>query len=136
MNIIEAMNDILASFPGDKTIGMEFADIQPGSWGLSSIGDDLVVENVLGDQRRAHHFLLYFTFSGINDYERLMNSSILTELSIWLTTRTGAEITTSDGTGEIVSIKAGDGKLYEIPDESDVRLRYQMSITAEYTVEF
>lgn len=65
-----------------------------------------------------------------------MNSSVLTELSIWISAQTGAEITASSGTGEIVSMKAGDGKLYEIPDENDVRLRYQMSLTAEYTLEF
>lgn len=139
MNIIEAVDDILLTFPGNADIRIEFADSEPVSWGLSSIGDDLAFEDVLGNQRRIHHFLLYFTFSGINDYERLMNSSIITNLSVWLTEQTGAEVITQvgslTGTGEIVSMRAGDGKLYEIPDDSDLRLRYQMSITAEYTVE-
>ena len=85
MNIIERVIEILQSFPKIQTvcneIHVDFADPEPTSYGLSSTGDSLVSEDVLGNQIRQHGFLLYSTFSGINDFERQENSTALLELA-------------------------------------------------------
>ena len=107
---------------------------------MSSTGDSLVSEDVLGNQTRQHSFLLYTTYSGINDYERLSNSSALLELSQWLHDQTGGEVvSTYDGetrTGTITEIRAENGMLYAVPQENNVDgLQYQLQIIATYTVE-
>ena len=72
--------------------------------------DKLIFEDVLGNQTRQHSFMLYSTFSAINDYERLSNSSALLELSQWLDSQTGEQVVSNidgiDYYGEITKIKA------------------------------
>ena len=87
-----------------------------------------------------HSFLLYAVFSGINDYERIENSTTLTELAVWLSTRSGDTVTTVVGsdscTGELQSIDAGNGRLYAVEEDNTITgMRYQMTIEAQYTVE-
>lgn len=144
MNIIEKMIDILESFPKISTvcneIHIEFADPEPTSYGLSSTGDSLIKEDILGNQTRQHSFLLYSTFSGINDFERQENSTALAELSVWLEDQVGAEVTTEIGeetySGEITKITAENGMLYAVPQENDIDgMRYQLQIVVQYTVE-
>lgn len=144
MNIIEKMIEILESFPKIATvcneIHIEFADPEPTSYGLSSTGDSLIKEDVLGNQLRQHSFLLYSTFSGINDFERQENSTALTELSVWLGNQVGAEVTTEiDGetySGEITKITAENGMLYAVPQENNIDgMQYQLQIVVQYTVE-
>ena len=78
INIIETVRDILENFPKISEvcneIHIDFADPEPTSYGLTSTGDSLIKEDILGNQTRQHTFMLYSTFSGINDYERLLNS--------------------------------------------------------------
>lgn len=145
MNIIERVIEILQSFPKIQTvcneIHVDFADPQPASYGLSSTGDSLVSEDVLGNQIRQHGFLLYSTFSGINDFERQENSTALLELAVWLKNQTGAEVQTTIGDrtyrGEITAISAENGMLYAVPQENNIDgMQYQLQITARYTVEF
>ena len=84
---------------------------------------------MLGNQKRQHTFLLYAVFSSINDYERLQNSSAQLALGYWLHDRTDIPI---DG-GVIETISAGNGMLYDIPQDNAVQgVQYQMQITAEY----
>ena len=145
MNIIERVIEILQSFPKIQTvcneIHVDFADPQPASYGLSSTGDSLVSEDVLGNQIRQHGFLLYSTFSGINDFERQENSTALLELAVWLKNQTGAQVQTTIGDrtyrGEITAISAENGMLYAVPQENNIDgMQYQLQITARYTVEF
>ena len=145
MNIIERVIEILQSFPKIQTvcneIHVDFADPEPTSYGLSSTGDSLVSEDVLGNQIRQHGFLLYSTFSGINDFERQENSTALLELAVWLKNQTGAEVQTTIGDrtyrGEITAISAENGMLYDVPQENNIDgMQYQLQITARYTVEF
>lgn len=122
-------------------IHIDFANPEPTSYGLSSIGDKLLSEDILGNQTRQHSFLLYSTFSGINDFERLSNSTALTELSVWLSRKTGIEVTAEqDGdiySGEITAISAGNGMLYAVPQGNRISgMRYQLQIEVQYTVEF
>ena len=144
MNIIEKIRDILVKFPKISEvcneIHVDFTDPEPTSYGLSSIGDTLLNENVLGGQKRQHNFMLYSTFSGINDYERLGNSGILLELTQWLESQTGALLNFKAGNkirnGKITKISADNGMLYSVPQENEIcGLRYQLQITAEYEIE-
>lgn len=144
MNIIERMRGILESFPKISTvcneIHIDFADPEPTSYGLSSTGDSLIKEDILGNQTRQHSFLLYSTFSGINDFERQENSTALLELAVWLKNQTGAEVETEvDGVthkGEIIKITAENGMLYAVPQENNIDgMQYQLQIIAQYTAE-
>lgn len=144
MNIIEKMKSILQSFPKISEVcnevHIDFADPEPTNYGLSSMGDELVKEDVLGNQTRQHTFMLYSTFSGVNDYERLSNSGALLELSVWLKNQIGEKVETEiDGEickGEITKISAENGMLYAIPQENTIDgMQYQMQIIAQYTVE-
>lgn len=144
MNIIECVKKILTDFPKISSvcneIHVDFTANEPTSYGLSSTGDSLVSEDVLGNQIRQHGFLLYSTFSGINDFERQENSVALTELAVYLHSQTGAEVETEiDGstyTGEILSITAANGMLYAVPHENDIDgLQYQLQIVVQYSVE-
>lgn len=145
IDIIEKTRGILMQFPKINEIcneiNVDFADKEPTSYGLTSTGDSLIKEDILGNQTRQHSFMLYSTFSGINDFERMSNSTVLTELSQWLSKRTGDEITASIDdevhSGEILKITAVNGKLYEVPNGNIiVGLRYQLQIEVEYTIEF
>ena len=145
INIIETVCDILESFPKISQIcneiHIDFADPEPTSYGLTSTGDSLVKEDVLGNQTRQHTFMLYSTFSGINDYERLLNSSVLTELAQWLSKKSGdivlSEIGANTHTGELMSIKAENGMLFDVPQGNDTDgIMYRLQLVAEYTIEF
>lgn len=144
MNIIEKVREILQSFPKISDIcneiHVDFAEPEPTSYGLSSIGDSLVSEDVLGNQVRQHTFILYSTFSAYNDYERLNNSTALLELSHWLKTQTDQDVETNIGeetfAGKITKLTAENGMLYSVPQENLVDgVQYQLQIIAEYTVE-
>lgn len=144
MNVIETMRDILQRFPKISemlgTVHVDFTDTTPDSYGLSPIGDSLLSEDILGNQTRQHSFLLYAVFSAINDYERLANSGILLELSLWLTQQIGCEVITEvDGIehrGELTKITTDNGMLYNIPEENLISgVQYQLQIIAEYTIE-
>ena len=145
INIIETVRDILESFPKISQIcneiHIDFADPEPTSYGLTSTGDSLVKEDVLGNQTRQHTFMLYSVFSGINDYERLVNSSVLTELAQWLSKKSGdivlSEIGANTHTGELMSIKAENGMLFDVPQGNDTDgIMYRLQLVAEYTIEF
>lgn len=144
MNIVEKVRKIVEDFPkiADicNTIHVDFTDDSPTSYGLSSIGDTLLSEDVLGNQTRQHSFLLTSVYSAINDFERQENSIALTELAQWLEQQAGAEITVEIGdetySGEITQITTANGMLYAIPNENEIDgWQYQLQIIAQYTVE-
>lgn len=144
MNIIETVRSILESFPKISDVcnevHIDFADPEPTSYGLSSTGDELISEDVLGNQKRQHSFMLYSTFSSINDYERMLNSTALLELGLWLEEQTGCEIESAVGdsiyTGKLTKLTAANGMLYNVPQENELDgVQYQLQIIAEYTVD-
>lgn len=133
MNIIETVRKILTDYPQISAVcnavHIDFTDNAPNSYGLSSVDDKLITEDILGNERRQHTFLLYATFSSINDYERLQNSNALLELNYYLAAQSDIAI---DG-GMLRKIEAGNGMLYDVPAESLVTgYQYQMQIVAEY----
>ena len=144
MNIIEKVQAILESFPKISeicnSVHIDFTEPEPTSYGLSSLGDELITEDIIGGQTRQHTFMLYTTYSSINDYERLHNSSALLELGTWLERQTDCEVTTTIGddtyTGTLTKLKTANGMLYAIPQENEYdAYQYQLQIVAEYTVD-
>lgn len=144
MNIIETVRSILESFPKISDVcnevHIDFADPEPTSYGLSSTGDELITEDILGNQLRQHSFMLYTTYSSINDYERLNNSTALLELGVWLKEQTGCEVETTicdnTYTGRLEKLTAANGMLISVPQENEMDgVQYQLQIIAEYTVE-
>lgn len=144
MNIIETVRSILESFPKISDICSEvhidIPDPEPTSYGLSSTGDELITEDILGNQLRQHSFMLYTTYSSLNDYERLSNSTALLELSLWLKEQTGCEVETTicdnTYTGRLEKLTAANGMLISVPQENEMDgVQYQLQIIAEYTVE-
>ncbi len=144
MNIIETVRSILESFPKISEVcnevHIDFADPEPTSYGLSSTGDELITEDILGNQLRQHSFMLYTTYSSINDYERLNNSTALLELGVWLKEQTGCEVETTicdnTYTGRLEKLTAANGMLISVPQENEMDgVQYQLQIIAEYTVE-
>lgn len=143
MNIIERITDIIKAFPkiDALTVHTDFSDITPAGYGLTSIGDTKLSEDVTGNELRRHSFLLYAVYSGINDYERMANTGLLTELAIWLERQAGVSVTTTIGNdtygGEIRSISTGGGMIYELMQGNYLAgIRYQLQITADYTIEY
>lgn len=143
MNVIETVRDLLQSFPkiaeACGSVHVDFADPDPTSYGLTSIGDTFLSEDVLGNQTWRHSFLLYATFSSADDYERLVNSGLLQELTLWLSRQEEREITQEIGdeilNGEITKISAGNAMLYDVPQENTLDgVQYQMNISAEYKI--
>ncbi|MCR4889791.1 MAG: hypothetical protein K5979_11535 [Ruminococcus sp.] len=144
MNIIETVRSILESFPKISEVcnevHIDFADPEPTSYGLSSTGDELITEDILGNQLRQHSFMLYTTYSSINDYERLNNSTALLELGLWLKEQTGFEVESTVGStvynGRLEKLTAANGMLISVPQENELDgVQYQLQIIAEYTVE-
>jgi hypothetical protein len=136
MNIIEAVRALLLEFPKiSDVVGevhIDFTDPEPTSYGLSSTDDSLIKEDILGGQLRQHTFMLYTTYSSMNDYERLSNSTALTELGIWLEKQ--KNIPTDSG--RITKITTGSGMLIAVPQENEFDgVQYQLQIIAEYTFE-
>lgn len=143
MNVIDKVKALLESFPKISavcnSIHVDFTDPDPTSYGLTSIGDVLISEDILGNQKWKHNFILYATYSSMSDYERLNNSGLLQELTVWLSMQEGLEITqTVDNVtynGVIDKITAGNAMLYEIPQENTFDgVQYQLNISADYTI--
>lgn len=90
MTIIDFMRLKLTEYPKisefltDDDIHIDFTDPAPVNYGLSSTGDSLVKEDLLGNQTRQHNFVLYAAGQSITDYNRLANSNFLLDLAYWL----------------------------------------------------
>ena len=144
MNVIEKTREILQSFPKIAevcdSIHVDFADAEPTSYGLSSLGDTKLSEDILGNERRQHTFMLYTTYGALNDYERLSNSGTLLELAQWLGRQGGIpvehEICGEKYAGEITEISTENGMLYSVPQENTADgVQYQLQIIVKYTIE-
>lgn len=104
------------------------------------MGDKLISEDIIGNQKRQHSFMLYSTFSAINDFERLSNSGALLELTQWLSELTDIPVTQKingiEHSGVITNINAENGMLYTVPQENYFDgIQYQLQIVAQYTLE-
>ena len=143
MNVIEKVRELLTNYPKilefTNNIHVDFNDENPTSFGLSSSGDTLIKEDVLGNQIRQHNFVLYALNQSFNDFDRLSNSTFLLELSHWLERQKGYPI---DGTidsksvnGEITKLSSANGMAYNIPNGNiNDGIMYQLQIYAQYTL--
>lgn len=145
MNIIELVQSALMEFPKISEvcneIHIDFTDDEPTNYGLSSTGDTMLKEDVLGNQTRQHSFILYAVYQSMNDYDRMNNSGVLLELQMWLEkyAENNVAVIEIDGpelTGALTKLTCANGMLYAIPNANEADgWQYQLQITAEYKIE-
>lgn len=147
MTIIDFMRKKLTEYPkiseflsGDD-IHIDFTEPDPVNYGLSSNGDSLIKEDVLGNQIRLHGFVMYAVGQSFTDYNRLANSNFLLELSYWLEhleEEDGITAAIDDGEFPARFLKATTanamsmGPMGETINEG---VLYQIQIYAQYKVE-
>lgn len=143
MNVIEATKKILSNYKKisefSSGVQIDFTINEPTNFGLSSIGDTLIKEDVLGNQKRKHSFVLYAVNQAYEDYDRLSNSNFLLELAYWLETQKGQSIDIVIGDivkkGEITKISTANAMIFNVPT-GNIRdgVMYQIQIYVEYKV--
>lgn len=140
MNIIEVLQSALETFPNINDLHIDYNENAPDSFGLYPTGDRLVTQDIIGNQKRNHNFILYADFLSFNDYLRLQNSSTLLELHYWLEHYAdGQEVTAIIGEneyiGNLTKITCSNGMLFSIPDGNmNTAVRYTLQIAVEYTI--
>lgn len=143
MNIIETTKKILSDYNKisefSNGVQIDFTTNEPTNFGLSSIGDTLLKEDVLGNKKRKHSFVLYAVNQAYEDYDRLANSSFLLELTYWLENQKGQEIDVVIGDsikkGEITKIYTANAMIYDVPTGNlNDGVMYQIQIYVEYKV--
>lgn len=147
MTIIDYMRQKLSEYPGISGFlpcgGMhiDFTDPDPTGYGLSSTGDSLVKEDVLGNQTRRHNFVLYAVGQSYTDYNRLANSNFLLELSYWLERLPEGDTLEAEVDGKAVHgrfVKAASANAMAMqPMTEDINdgVLYQIQIYATYKIE-
>ena len=142
MNIIELVKQILTDYPKitefTNEINVDFTDDVPTNFGLSSTGDQLVREDILGNQIRRHNFVLYALNQSFTNYDRLANSTFLLDLTYWLeqyNQEDQIEVTINDKTvsGKLLGLSSANAMLYMVPT-GDINdgVTYQIQIYAQY----
>ncbi len=143
MTIIDYMKQKLTEYPkiseflsGDD-IHIDFTDPSPINYGLSSTGDSLLKEDVLGNQIRQHNFVLYAVGQSFTDYNRLANSNFLLDLAYWLERLPEEEGITAGGlNGSFLKATTANAMSMGLMGETiDQGVMYQLQIYAQYTIE-
>lgn len=136
MNIIGLVKEILLNFPkiGEicNDIHVDFTDDIPTNYGISSTGDTLIKEDILGNQSRKHTFTLYAVYQSQSDYDRMVNSGTLLELQYYLE---NYAFNQQFSDGFLTKLTCSNGMLYEIPGSLNDGILYQLQIIAEYKTE-
>ena len=143
MNVIEVTKKILSDYKKisefSNGVQVDFTTNEPTNFGLSSIGDTLIKEDVLGNQKRKHSFVLYAVNQAYEDYDRLSNSNFLLELAYWLEIQRGQSIDIVIGDivkkGEITKISTANAMIFSVPTGNlNDGVMYQIQIYVEYKV--
>jgi hypothetical protein len=145
MNIIELVKQILTDYPKitefTNEINVDFTEDIPTNFGLSSTGDQLIREDILGNQIRQHNFVLYALNQSYTNYDRLANSTFLLDLAYWLEQykqEDPIEVTINDKTvsGKLLGLSSANAMLYMVPT-GDINdgVTYQIQIYARYYLE-
>lgn len=147
MTIIDYMRKKLTDYPkiaefmaGDD-IHIDFTDPSPVNYGLSSTGDSIIKEDLLGNQIRQHNFVLYAIGQSYTDYNRLANSNFLLELSYWLEhlpQEDGITINTGERelAGKFLKATTANAMSMGLMGETiDQGVMYQIQIYAQYKLE-
>lgn len=145
MNIIEVVKSALQSFPQINKvcneISIDFTDDTVDSYGLSSTGDNLIKEDVLGNQTRQHTFVLYAVYQSINDYDRMANTGILLSLQMYLehyanNQKITVQVDDKEYIGTLTKLTCSNGMVYEIPNQNmNNGVVYQLQILSQYNIE-
>lgn len=144
MNIIELVKQTVESFPQISeicnSIHVDFTDDTTENYGLSSTGDRLVKEDILGNQVRQHSFNLFAVYQSNSDFERLANSGAILAMQLWLERHAQRQTVTANIdnttlTGKLTKLTCNNGMLYKIPNTINDGFLYQIQITATYTIE-
>lgn len=145
MNIIEVVKQVLSEFPKiselNQGINIDFTESEPDNCGLYPTGDQLLKEDIVGNQDRQHNFVLYARFQSFVDYDRLANSTFLLDLAYWLEKAAKnqvIEVTINDKTvtGTLTKLSSANGMLYGYDTENlSGPVTYQLQIYAEYHLE-
>ena len=145
MNIIELVKEILSGFPQisvlNNGVNVDFTENDPDSCGLYPTGDQLLKEDIIGNQDRRHNFVLYAVFQSMNDYDRLANSTFLLDLAYWLehaATGQAIEVTINERTvtGTLTKLSSANGMLYGYQEGTlSGPVTYQLQIYAQYHLE-
>lgn len=146
MTIIDFMRQKLMEYPqiseflGEDDIHIDFTDPSPVNYGLSSTGDSLIKEDLLGNQIRQHNFVLYAVGQSFTDYNRLANSNFLLELSYWLERlpEKGLTITMKYQKlkGKFLKATTANAMSMGLMGETiDQGVMYQIQIYAQYKIE-
>lgn len=144
MNVIDKVKEIISSYPRidefvKDTVHIDFTTNEYENVGLSSNGETVIKEDVLGNKTYAHNFILYAVNQATYDYDRLKNSDFLLELGYYLDTIKKCEITASingqEYAGMIESITASNAMLYSVLDgDKNQTVMYQVQIKVTYKI--
>ena len=145
MNIIELVKQMLTDYPKisefTNEINVDFTEDAPTNFGLSSVGDRVVKEDILGNQTRQHNFVLYALNQSFTNYDRLVNSTFLLDLTYWLEhykQEDPIEVTINNKTvsGKLLGLSSANAMLYMVPT-GDINdgVTYQIQIYAQYYLE-
>lgn len=147
MTIIDYMRQKLTEFPniaeflaGDD-IHIDFTDPAPVNYGLSSSGDLLIREDLLGNQIRQHNFVMYAVGQSYTDYNRLANSNFLLALGYWLGRLPEGDSLTASAAGKMQAGKflkattANAMSMGLMGETIDSGVMYQIQIYAQYEIE-
>lgn len=147
MTIIDYMRHKLAEYPkiseflADGGIHVDFTGPDAESYGLSSNGDSLVREDLIGNQIRRHNFALSAVAPSFTDYNRIANSNFLLELGYWLERLPeGDELTAMAGERELPGrfLKAATANamaMMPMGETLNDGILYQIQIQATYEIE-
>lgn len=147
MTIIDFMRKKLTEYPKiseflvSDDLHIDFTEPGPVNYGLSSAGDKLVSEDILGNQIRQHNFTMYAVGQSFTDYNRLANSNFLLELAYWLEllpNENGIAVTV-DGkelTGTFMKATTANAMSMGLMGETiNDGVMYQLQIYAQYKIE-
>ena len=147
MTIIDFMRAKLTEYPkiseflSSGDIHIDFTEPDPENYGLSSTGDRLVSEDILGNQIRQHNFVMYAVGQSFTDYNRLANSNFLLELAYWLERlpEQNGIVVTVDGkelTGRFMKATTANAMSMGWMGETvNAGVMYQIQIYAQYKIE-
>lgn len=147
MTIIDFMRQKLTEYPkiaeflSSDDIHIDFTEPDPVNYGLSSNGDQLIREDVLGNQIRQHNFALYAVGQSFTDYNRLANSNFLLELGYYLERlpeQDGITVMVGDEklTGTFLKATTANAMSMGLMSETiNEGVMYQIQIQAQYKVE-
>lgn len=145
MNIIELVKQVLSTFPKiselNRGINTDFMESEIDYCGLYPTGDQLLKEDIIGNQDRQHNFVLYARFQSYEEYDRLANSTFLLDLAYWLERAAKGqeiEVTINDKSvpGKLTKLTSANGMLFGYDTENlSGPVTYQLQIYAKYHLE-